>query len=248
MDPTIPRSVRPVGLGIRGPRAGRFIRYTDGRVLLTDEQQNRWSLDSVQILAGSWGFSAEGVRKLPRPWEYDAAGNVLVEGDTVLIDFMRGNPQTPLVRGGIVSVSPSDFFDSTVNHERAGASDNRLRARVAAIVGGVEVGAVQVRVCDDDQGTLEVEATQSIVIEVGPDLDAPITTITLTGTEATIKTTGTMTIEGSAVKLGEAATESVLKGDAFALLYNAHTHPPASPPGPTFLITPAQLSTKVSTE
>lgn len=70
-----------------------------------------------------------------------------------------------------------------------------------------------------------------------------------------INKTGGVTIEAAVeIKLGKAATEALVKGSAFALLFNFHTHSGVTPgPGASGvpvvpMTSPAHLSTKTKTE
>lgn len=61
---------------------------------------------------------------------------------------------------------------------------------------------------------------------------------------------GTVSVEGGMIELGEGAAESVVLGDSFAAIYNAHTHTgnlgaPTGPPNGTM---DTALSQKVITE
>lgn len=109
---------------------GRFIRVDD-TVVLVDRRGNRYSLDYVNIIAGFWGRSEDGVVKLPRPWVYvPGTDEVLIEGDIVLILFMDGNYQRPMVLGAARA-----FGENTAGLPYAYDADddalaNKLRARL----------------------------------------------------------------------------------------------------------------------
>jgi len=68
--------------------------------------------------------------------------------------------------------------------------------------------------------------------------------------DALVKAAGKTTIEGKSVFLGEAAAESVIKGDTFKKLFDAHIHPsPVGPTGvPVMPLDQTALSKKVKTE
>ena len=78
-------------------------------------------------------------------------------------------------------------------------------------------------------------------------------TVTISGPLAsiTMSPTGEVTVNGTSIKLGEAASEALIKGNAFKTFYEAHTH--TAPPGggatspPLAPVPPTALSTKVST-
>lgn len=167
-DPGIPRHPRKRPTAAR--TFGRFVDYGDA-VLLVDRRGNRWTPEYVSILHGSFGYRAEGVEKLPRPWKYDDNGKAVIEGDVVLIDFLDGNIKTPVVCGGVRGVSPNDFF--AYNYASEKANPNRLAARLLSLDGeGAEVGEVRILVNDDDLGSVEVQATDRVEIFVGDDLEA----------------------------------------------------------------------------
>ena len=67
---------------------------------------------------------------------------------------------------------------------------------------------------------------------------------------ANVVASDTATVDGTTVKLGADAAESVIKGDTFQALYNAHTHPTILGPTlqPIIPMPPNALSTKVITE
>lgn len=66
--------------------------------------------------------------------------------------------------------------------------------------------------------------------------------------DAKVTSSGKTTIEASTIELGEGAAESVIKGDAFKTLYNAHTHPTGvGPSGPPVVPMATELSMKVKT-
>jgi len=207
-DPSIPRHPRG-GKPALSPTTGRFVRYADtGKVLLTDNRGNWWQLPSVTILTGSWGFSEEGIEKLPRPWEYIADGQPLVSGDIVIIDFLDGSWRRPVVRGGVRSVQASSFFAR--DHDASGANDNRLRVRLTPMIKGVQVGEVQVKACDDDLGSVELLVSESVKIGIGPiveTIQAPVTTI-----EASL--TGVTVVSAGPVDVTAAAGASVTAGGA----------------------------------
>ena len=73
---------------------------------------------------------------------------------------------------------------------------------------------------------------------------------TVSCADATVTATGTATIEGTNVKLGAAASESVIKGDTFKKYFDMHIHPTALGPSekPLQPMPASTLSTKVKTE
>lgn len=105
-----------------------------------------------------------------------------------------------------------------------------------------------------NHSTITIQANKSGVLNITTSSDANIavggnTAITTQGT-ANIIAQGTTTVDGSTIKLGQNAVESVIKGNTFAALYNAHVHldgfgiptqPPTEPMNPS-------LSTHTFTE
>ena len=96
----------------------------------------------------------------------------------------------------------------------------------------------------DSDGNIEIDATEP---------DKKITIKTAGSTEIIIEN-GTVTINAStkaiidapAIELGSSALESIVKGDTFKTLYNAHTHPTGvGPSGPPLVGCDASISTVV---
>lgn len=90
-----------------------------------------------------------------------------------------------------------------------------------------------------NHSTITIQADRSGVLTINAKSDANITVggntnITTIGT-ANIIAQGTTTVDGSTIKLGVDAVESVIKGNTFAAIYDAHVHIgnlgfPTSPP------------------
>ena len=197
-DPTIPRHARQRG---RSTTSGWFVDYGD-TVLLRDRWGNTWSLDSVSIASGTFGFADDGFEKLPRPWKYDG-DKVVVRGDVVIIDFADGNPKTPIARGGIRQATKDDFLAR--NHaDTPGAPYNRCRARLRALdAAGVVQGEVRLNV-HEGTGDARLSATDTIEIFVGSDLD---------GTDGIW-----LVVAGGGVRVGSSAgtaAEGVILGKTF---------------------------------
>lgn len=103
------------------------------------------------------------------------------------------------------------------------------------------------KVVDNTQG----KTTVSIEKDGSFQVDHSKTTFRMSKNgDASIVTTGTVTVEGNSVKLGEEATESVIKGDVFKSLFDAHIHGTALGPSspPTIPLSLSALSKKVKVE
>ena len=240
-DPTIPRHR---GRGTRGLTTGRLVWKGADQLALRDRRGNSWSLASVSFHVGGWGSVSEGTEKLPRPWRYDeTTGKAIVRGDLLLIDFIDGNPALPVVMSVARSTTKTTDF-LAYNHEETAGKANRMRVRFTPLDSdGQQSGEVRLKVADDGEGTVELEATHEVLIEVGTNLDSPTASFRITPTEVVLEAS-------TSIKLGANAVEKVIKGNTFQVLFNAHTHPTGvGPSGPPLVpLTGSELSTKVSTE
>lgn len=186
-DPTIPRHR---GGGTRGLTTGRLVWKDTETVALRDRHGNSWSLSSVAFHVGTWGSVHEGTEKLPRAWRYDDEGNPVVRGDLLLIDFIDGNAGLPVVLGVVRSTTRSTDFLS-YSHKDLGKQPNRLRIQVVPLDDdGNQAGEVRVKVADNDEGTVELEATTSVRLSVGTDLDGTLLNLTMDGDKVTVERGG----------------------------------------------------------
>ena len=105
-----------------------------------------------------------------------------------------------------------------------------------------------------DHATVIFRLDKSGVVSIDAQGDVKVTTqqnaVVTANADATVTCTGTALVEGSTVKLGVGAADAVIKGDAFAKIYNNHSHlgnlgAPTSPPDQ--MMDPS-LSKKVKTE
>jgi len=153
------------------PTVGWFAADSKGRVVLVGGKTGSvWGLEKVSILSGSFGFAEEGVEKLPRVYRYDDRGEELVQGDRVLIDFVNGNTDTPVVRGGVRAMSPNAFLH--YNHDAEGADENRLamRLRILDAEGqGEEKGLVEFEAGHDEGGNVTLTLDGALTITVKRD-------------------------------------------------------------------------------
>lgn len=237
MDRTIPRHAPPSGFASH-PTYGEFVDYGD-RIILWDFK-NCWELDYVSILSGSFGGREEGIQKFPRPSKYDPTGITLVQGDRVVIDFPNGNTKCPVVRGGVRSVNPSDFFQYLPG---AAADANRLRARIRPLdEAGAPAGRVDFKVADDGTGTVFLGATHGIVLDVASDLDTGIPmriaigleeiTITKGGAAQRVVLGDTFISDLNNLMIALAAFFTTTSGAATAAIIAGAAALLVSPPGP----------------
>jgi len=177
--------------------------------------------------------------------------------DEVLVAFIQGDMRWPVVLGGLYNgkdVPPtarSDTLDQKMwrtkgKHELLmddTAGKKRLRLKTSA---GHSVDL-------DDQGNkIVVKTTTGNQITLD-DGGARITVETAGGQSITLEagsiklTAANVVVNATSVKLGgDAATQSLVLGEALMAVYNAHTHnctAPGSPSGPPLApMTPAVLS------
>lgn len=99
-------------------------------------------------------------------------------------------------------------------------------------------------------GNLTVNTDKDITINAKGNVTANVTKDLIANCEnATVTAKSTATVEGKKVKLGAGAAESVMKGDTFASIFDAHIHPTrVGPSGPPTTKTKPSLSKKVFTE
>jgi len=165
MDP----SVRSHVLSQTDTTFGWFVQ-NGADVRLTDRHGRVWNLDYVSILQGDFGFDAEGVSKLPRPRVVDDRGQIIVDGDRVIIDFLDGSVSRPLVRGGVRSISSSDFLP--YNHGSENYNRNRWAMRVQALDdNGDAAGRVDIEIAHSDQGHERHRVTHGFEITATENLD-----------------------------------------------------------------------------
>lgn len=159
-DPTIPRKnggASGPGSNVKGsglqatPQVGRLVdRGGDGLWLVTD-RGDRWPAAFVRGVAqGSFGNRDEGVHAAPRPYRYDAAGNVVVPGDDLLVLFLEDNPKKPVILGGWRPAASSGA-DQSVFPAIPSSDPGPLRLRKLGGDGHLEVRAL------DGGATLRVE-------------------------------------------------------------------------------------------
>lgn len=198
---------------------GRLIDYGSHTKLISN-RGNDWSAERITWTSGSFGFGVDGVERHPRAWKYDPSGAVLVEGDMLVIHFIDGDPEAPIISGGVRSLRPADAFFTT---PAVGGDSNRFAARLAALDGA---GAVS--------GHVEVEALHDgNVLEVrvgGGKFSGPRTRILIDATAGTISVG--KGAETHQVPFGEVIVQALadLAADVIAVNTAIPTLTPVPPP------------------
>ncbi len=221
------------------PTKGWFARRGN-IVTLESRHGGPWPLDRVTFLQ-RFGSVHEGATKLPRPRVFDATGKQTAAGDIVLIEFTDGNPNEPVVVGTAVDCKALPFLQR--KYDADGEGYNRVAVRVAPRDrSDRELGDVELEIARDDKGSVELRASDTIEVEVGPS--SARVTITIENGQMTITATTKVVVNAPQVELGTEATEGVLKGLTAQGIFDTHTHATAF--GPT--ATPnASFSPAVST-
>lgn len=197
---------------------------------------NWWPIERVSWLQ-PFGSVDEGAHKMPRPRTYDAAGGILDPGDTLAVMFTDGNPKEPLIIGTAI-----DRASQFVSRDYSDGF-NRVAVRVAPLVNNTEQGHVELELAADDKGSIAVDATDSVQIDVGTD--AQTVRITVQNGVVTIRASSKVVVDAPAVELGTDASEGVLKGRTGAAIYDTHAH--GTPFGPTTTPTTGSMTSAVST-
>lgn len=92
--------------------------------------------------------------------------------------------------------------------------------------GSFEFNHSTINIQADRSGNLTISATANANVTIGENANVTVggnTSILTTGT-ANIIAQGVTTVDGSIIKLGVDAIESVIKGDTFAEIFDSHTH------------------------
>lgn len=184
-DPTIPRHGKPPGhTSVWGPTVARLVDYGD-RVVFVDLRTGYevpCELSTITYLSGPFGNAMERVHAPPRPWKFDpSTGEVLIEGDQLLVVFLGNDHRHPVVLGGASSGEPEDpeMFPA----QPLGTDPDPIRVRKARrdsntgaalgtlqittldggngfdlVVGGSKFGEGSRLTIDHDAGTIEVQA------------------------------------------------------------------------------------------
>lgn len=206
-------------------KIGEFAKFGDS-IILRDWDGYVCPADRVEVMQGAFGSSFDGVEKLPRPTIYDGEGSskVVVQGDRVLFGFIDGNHRRPIVMGVVRLVSAVDFLRKT--YADVGGDTAALRMRVEPRNEANEMrGRVDVRVCDDGTGIVDVRATGRVVIRVGSDTEGD--TFTEFAVEDGEITTNVTTRLGdpTATAALALATEVDARLTTLQAAHDAHVHP-----------------------
>lgn len=186
--------MHPAG-GVVGPISGRLVDYGATIKLVTryDGKENRHDLNFVAWCV-PFGGKEEGFQKWPRPWVYDLAGEVVEEGDWLLVDFLGGDHRTPIVLSVVqaLNIGPwAGVGSSSAGKQLAGSPDfardprggagdthdraNELLGRLAPQAQGIVTGDVRFYGGRGGKGELEIEASDRLLLGVGKDLGGPAT-------------------------------------------------------------------------
>lgn len=154
------------------------------------------------------------------------------EGDTVWIEFAGGDVSRPIWSGTFWSAPDSTGGADDLGTEtgpEAPTGDGGKAASPGLSVLKTRSGH-ELTFDDDGEVVLLASGTGKTSIRFEQD--------------------GTVVVTAERIKLGAAAAEKVVLGDAFLQFFNSHTHPTGvGPSGPPVQpMTAAQLSTKVTTE
>lgn len=206
------------------PTWGYFVDRGDRVDLVDGRTQHRWTgLDrgAVEYCNGSAFNATEGFFRAPRPWKYDDQGNVLVYGDLVLIEFLDGNPNRPIVRPGARSTKSrapdedTEFFP----YNPLGQDPNPMRWRyVARDDRGAVTGHVQAKALDGGAKVELVVGGKKFGEGVTVTLDFDAGRITMTADEVVVNASDKVTLKTAAVEVYQTtnalATAPVVEGVA----------------------------------
>lgn len=206
------------------PTWGYFIDRGDRVDLVDGRTQHRWTgLDrgAVQYSNGSAINAVEGFYRAPRPWKYDAQGNVIVYGDLVVIEFLDGNPNMPIVRPGARSTMSRAPEEDTAffPHNPLGQDPNPMRWRyVARDDRGAVTGHVQAKALDGGAKVELVVGGTKFGEGVTVTLDFDAGRITMTAPEVVVNASDKVTLKTGALEVYQntsaLATPVVVEGVA----------------------------------
>lgn len=153
-----------------------------------------------------------------------------LDGDMVLVDFIEGDLDYPIIRGSMEHertlrdvIEGDGWAEGGAGSERGSAQKNEQYSRYA----GTEVRL-------NAQGDYLIDtvgATDDNIEEVVPATGGQIRMRLKDGQKFTVEANGEDVLEVFKeagvvhVDLGEGATDFIIKGTAFKALYDSHTHP-----------------------
>lgn len=192
-----------------------WARFVDrgGTLWIEARDGNKWPAGAgqmVRALSGGPRNTVEGLHRALRPWVYDARGNPVVKGDNVLVLFLDGNSQRPVVLPGVSPLDPEDPDFLPANP--LGEDPNPIRGRWAArdAQTGAVTGHLQVTALDGGN-SFEVVAGGTTFGEgarVALDFDAGTVTLDIGDTRVEVNNTA------GTIKLGQGSeTHPVALGD-----------------------------------
>jgi uncharacterized protein involved in type VI secretion and phage assembly len=180
-------------------------------------------------------------------------------GDEVVVAFAHGDMRLPIIIGGVFNgkdrppTHRDDSTDQKLIRTKGGhqilLDDTDGQHAIKIITSGghtvdlddaghavkVTTSGGQTIDLDDGGGTIKVSTSGG-------------SSVTLDGTGVTISATS-VTIAATSISLGQAAASSLVLGEAFMALFNAHVHPGTTPSTgpPVTPMTPAMLSLTTKT-
>jgi phage baseplate assembly protein V len=178
-------------------------------------------------------------------------------GDEVVIGFAHGDMRLPIILGGVYNGK-----DKPSTHRDASTDQKVIRTK-----GGHQIllddskDSQEVKITTNGGHTVELDDQgQSVKIASSgghavtlDDQGQSVKITTSGGQSITLESSGavtisalSVTIDATSINLGQAAASSLVLGEMFMAIFNAHTHvctAPLSPSGPPLPpMTPAQLS------
>lgn len=207
---------------IYGVVQGEFI--LDGEtIFLQIFSGDRFELDRVAITSNAFN-DKDGVLRYPKPSIYAEGGNLTQQGDLVIVAFGNGDIYNPMVLGSIIPFYKNDFFHDF-------DLDNYLKKKAR-----YETDNYVIEFQDDGDGeiqldvTAQAEGTGNITVNLEGVGDNGNVTVNVNG-NATLKADKKVIIDSPLIEVGKDSTEKLVKGNLWAALYKAHTHP--TPNGPS---------------
>ena len=167
------------------------------------------------------------------------------KGDEVLVAFIHGDMRLPVILGGMYNGKdkPPSYRSSSQDQKLI-----RTKGQHELLFDDTK-GSERVRVKSNGGHTVDLNDNQKkIIVQSGGgqtvEIDDSAKTITMSsngksvtvnGTTGEIKFSGmTVVCDGQSVKLGgAAATQSLILGELFMILFNTHVHPCTAPGAPS---------------